>query len=125
MREILFRGKRIDNGEWAYGYYLADKLGSYISGKHYKIIPETVGEYLGIPDKNKKKLFEGDIVKVKDYIDLYEVIYEPLWMQFVLKQRWHNVEYVMLGGQDDDSVWYDEIEIVGNITDNPELLESK
>jgi len=76
MREILFRGKRLDNGEWVYGSLLIQK-GEYISknevtpneyyifgrqGEHYLVIPKTVGQCTGLTDKHGKKIFEGDIV---------------------------------------------------------------
>lgn len=78
MREILFRGKlKNDNGDyeknqWVYGDYTrlreGKRLMSYIYG-YGEVIPESVGEYTGLTDKNGKKIFEGDIVKTQERYD--------------------------------------------------------
>ena len=122
MREILFRGKPLGNlhGKFIYGSLgVIDKdlcaiyhFFEFKDDEMQLVDPETVGQYIGLTDKNGKKIFEGDIVKYKNsspcqiaYIDSQFVM---MWKNF-----YRNFE----------RVYDDEIEVIGNIHDNPELLE--
>lgn len=121
MREILFRGKRTDNGEWVYGNYAHTdcyiKHNDYIGQNNpleYMVNPETVGQYTGLTDKNGNRVFEGDIVKLRRRRDYGIVKYAIPECHF---------EYLMQG--DGDQLLIDDVdyvEIIGNIHDNADLL---
>ena len=124
MREILFRGKRADNEKWVIGY-LSSKHTITITtpcGHTDEIVicADTVGQYTGLKDKNGKRIFEGDIAKVmqgKDK-DIAYIGFEN--GAFMLYPKTGNIYERTLW-----EYWYNDwdVEVIGNITDNPELLE--
>lgn len=120
MREILFRGKRVDNGEWVEGCVNVMQNGNtYIFrySKQIAVIPETVGQFTGLTDKNGAKIFEGDVCNVDDLI--YEVVFiHSEWRyRIVSKNVYCNPYFASHAGQ--------HCKIIGNIYDNPELMEDK
>lgn len=122
-REILFRGQRLDNDEWAYGDLLHLPNGDVVilSDKGYtKVKPKTIGQFTGLTDKNGNKIFEGDIVKVTTGIEGYKSTYHS-----AIQEVKYNAESgiaVFLPFDNSDMV---EVEVIGNIYDNPKLLRSE
>ena len=142
MRKILFRGKRVDDGEWVSGYYLCKKRPYFkdkgvnlehliwrnleIENGDYKqfvdtimtasvVDPETIGQYTGLTDKNGRKIFEGDIVWNSYNEDYGKVEWDNDTARFIITCSTFTVNF--------NSVWSEELEIVGNVYDNPELLK--
>ena len=113
MREILFRGKRKKGdkrwveGDLLHGYSGFGITNRYYAGSSFEVVLETVGQYTGLTDKNGKKIFEGDIVKISND-EIFEVKYEDGGFTAGL----------FLGDWD-----YGHVEVIGNIHDNPELME--
>ena len=142
MREVLFRGKRTDNGEWVCGYYT--KARYFLNKKEMHIIfepdveafphceftgyeevlPETVGQYTGLTDKNGVRIFEGDICRFKRFNDIYigKIVFNVktasfvMWYQSIVGAYGEKATHKMLLSV------CDGIEVIGNIHDNPELL---
>lgn len=137
MREILFRGKRIDNGEWIEGYFYKD-IGSFIkerqsavSTETHLVDPSTVGQFTGLTDKNGKRIFEGDVLNMSiigtDHslnavsIEHGAVGFFPLHPEEEAEEdrRWRS-----FWKDDVQEVWSNEyFTVIGNIHDNPGLLE--
>ena len=127
MREILFRGKRTDNGEWVEGAYFppASTIISYqqelIDGVNtfmdFCVIPETVGQYTGLTDKNGKKIFEGDILDCGDRVVIVEWHrYCGTWDSRFIKYKGEKCSNGITPVE-----WKYRAVIIGNIYDNPEL----
>jgi uncharacterized phage protein (TIGR01671 family) len=120
MREILFRGKRIDNGEWVEGYYMKQDDKALIVntskgslGFGVQVDPETVGQYVGFKDNDDMWIFEGDILEVRVPSNVRSLTYRQ---RFVITDIRSFQTYLIFMGR---------VKIIGNIHDNPELLEGK
>ena len=130
-RDIVFRGKRVDNGQWVEGSLIGEDVivGKIVDFEEdyfttefwYKVDTETVGQFTGITDINDIKIFEGDIAK-------YYNPYSKQWYTHIVK--WDKM-FASFGFFQEDSEWCKEndwlkiegIEVIGNIYDNKELLK--
>lgn len=132
MREILFRGKQKSNGAWLFGdlrQWSATRKGicDYDLKSTNEVDPATVGQFTGLTDKNGASIFEGDIVSVGGHIatvnGLYRVIYDTVNHCWALARSTENhFSYFTFS---DLNGFAGTSEVVGNIHDNPELLEVK
>lgn len=131
-REILFRGKRVDNGKWVYGCFINSVVRNgvfgYITGNKVvepiKILRKTLGQYTGYNDIKGNKIYEGDIVKHHIHTRGYEHLDKNYFVDFscgeyVLKTDLENEDCEFI---ENNYVAWDRCEIVGNIYDNKELL---
>ena len=135
MREIKFRGKRSDTGGWIYGYLICTPCNSYIDSGlgdtfNPKIIDrETRGQYTGLKDKNGVEIYEGDVIRYFDTGNMFDSDLLECMAQVVFKYaRWYGKDITAKGLRccpDFGHVQEEELEVIGNIYENPELLESK
>ena len=147
MREILFRGKRCDNSEWVQGYYIRAEhhwhnhgihkdwitLGASANGgwfalhNKYAVKAETVGQFTGLTDKNGQKIFEGDIV-AQNWYDHNEPaddsFGEVVFCEYDCSFSVMDVEKDGIVPLGKCHAYHWEAEVIGNIHDNPELLEN-
>lgn len=128
MREIIFRGKRVDNEEWVYDnsvlfFAKTTKIyGALNKWREIEVIPETIGQFTGLTDKNGKKIFEGDFVATTRTFDhrIYEVRFSEArrgWFPFACGDG--------CGCCEDEVECPEYVEIIGNKWDNKDLLEDK
>lgn len=141
-REILFRGKRTDNGEWVEGYYFVFRDKSYITNieqtfmstyyteesivdfnlRAYEAEPSTVCQYTGLTDKNGRKIWENDIVRASYGVTGIVKFgkYGDMNTDYGFYIKWDKTQPYW---RNDICYWQQDIEVIGNIFDNPELLE--
>ena len=128
MRDIKFRGKKYNN-KWGYGDLVQEKWGQgkatmILKDKTaWSVLEETVGQYTGLKDKNGKEIYEGDIIFIKGETKLLDikgkVEYSNILAQFIITNTGNIVnEAESLGDYEEE-----DIEKIGNVYDNPELLE--
>ena len=143
MQEIKFRGLRLDNGEWVYGYYYRRRTWNEESGqeayiltigedKSFEVNPETVGQYTGL-----NGIYEGDIVEIEirdedscmgsTFIEKYVVEWDSQKHRFCYSDNKYHVMGSFSGkwGLDYPNEMAEKINIIGNIYENPELLGGK
>jgi len=134
MREILFRGQRVDTKEWVYGWYFESFTGiSYIIVMHdhilgvtemYEVIKETVGQFTYKIDKDEVRIFEGDLMRIGHYQNVHAIVWSEkgYWLcKPVVENSYHYTGRAL---------WFMDTEfpyatVIGNIHTNPELLESE
>lgn len=124
MREIKFRGKRLDNGEWVYGDLHIrtpfPHIHSEIDYSRLKIDPHTVGQFTGLHDKNGKEIYERDIVAIADVIKGY-VRYNARYWRYEIAAADEPLETERIPSGRPEECWM----VMGNIHDNPELLKTE
>lgn len=136
-RQIKFRGKRVDNGEWVFGFPIMAKYddveaAGIVIQEHnpttgfkahaiHNVIPETVGQFTGLPDKNGKEIYEGDFIKLDEEYKghgqnpTYVIFHDSKWMTQGTQYFGHKFDLT--------SFSLDRMSVIGSIHDNPELLK--
>ena len=125
MRESKFRGFNSKNGVWLYGFYLQNRGAHFVcpdefadgkSWDDYEIDPETRGEYTGQKDRSKQEIYEGDILRWDEDDESSVVVYDSRHALFGMQHQGGRIYGLYDCKQK-------ELEVIGNIHDNPELLE--
>lgn len=149
MRQIKFRAKRLDNGEWAYGglveaddYCIIDQGNELYVERDYVFRGDThffqlsgvmcdektIGQFTGLLDRNGKEIYEGDIITVKGSYPRV-VLWDKMMWALMPTEYYHDEVFWVMNLQHPGVDWWeefaDEFEIIGNIHDNPELISDK
>lgn len=145
MREILFKGKRKDNGEWVYGDLLTVSANNYASiveqksiALNYEVDLKTIGQYTGLTDNNGKKIFVNDVLEIISKISIWDddifdyAIVERTDLAIVLDDEktggyrlkvYHKGNYKRISKFSFNHLIYYKAKVVGNMYDNPELIK--
>ena len=136
MRGILFRGKRKDNGKWVYGFLFRSDEGKVfiivedcdeegvLFHKYCEVIPESVGQYTGLRDKNRKRIYEGDIVSIEDKehgLDKGVVEWFTDFGAWVVRFPSLGRTSFLRGWLPQTARGHLRVKVIGNIHENPEL----
>lgn len=131
MREILFKAKRIDNGEWVEGYLffivdtpyiICDGETMCMDGENtdlhatewYEVDESTICQYTGLTDKNGNKIWENEIIQIATEDEYFHLEWQDDTARFVMNGDGFTIDF--------DNYWSYEVEVIGNIFDNPELI---
>lgn len=137
IRSIIFRGKKLDDGKWVYGYcYELEKdrmmISSCIRREAYAVNPETIGQFTRLTDKNGKKIFEGDIVHAVyqvGYVGCKNIDYGIGVVKYCASYYGGASYQIEIIGDSGSRVFTasleNGVEVIGNVYDNPELIKEK
>lgn len=127
-RPILFRGKRLDNGEWEIGDLVHVKGGALILpiGKgwdQHRVAPDTVGQFTGLHDANGKEIYESDVILEDKDLSMLEIVFRD------------GIFFASIGATHGENPYMNcalrvildrrKTHVIGNIHDNPELLKTE
>lgn len=118
-REIKFRGEKTEGGKWVYGFYQEHPLAychiQNSSNDWFPVFADTVGQYIGVDDKNGKEIYEKDIVLIDGEDEYFVVEWGVDTARFVMNSETLTVDF--------DNYWGYQIEVIGNVYENADLLK--